>query len=141
MSKYESFDRSRLLIKPLAERAHDLHLDRWLALTDPTPPFEHPRMWNCELWGRHDDVSKQQNIDIDRAWPPAHSTRSAFPAEFALNALDHSQQLQRKIPRLAFNNQVQKPSLLNHALRLCFVNRRLRKNVNVLSLQRTKRPF
>src|SRR3954447_1819466 len=42
MSKYESFDRSRLLIKPLAERTHDLHLDRWLALADATPPFDHP---------------------------------------------------------------------------------------------------
>jgi hypothetical protein len=42
MSRYELFDRSRLLVKPLAERTHDLHLDRWLALDDPTPPFEHP---------------------------------------------------------------------------------------------------
>jgi len=42
MSRYEQFDRSRLLIKPLAERQHDLHLDRWLSLADPTPPFEHP---------------------------------------------------------------------------------------------------
>ncbi len=42
MTRYEQFDRSRLLIKPLAERQHDLHLDRWLALTDPTPPFDHP---------------------------------------------------------------------------------------------------
>jgi hypothetical protein len=42
MSQYEQFDRSRLLVKPLAERQNDLHLDRWLALSDPTPPFEHP---------------------------------------------------------------------------------------------------
>src|SRR3954451_19351009 len=42
MSRYEQFDRSRLLIKPLAERQHDLHLDRWLSLSDHTPPFEHP---------------------------------------------------------------------------------------------------
>ena len=41
MSLYKTFDRSRLLVKPLAERANDLHLDRWLALTDPTPPFAH----------------------------------------------------------------------------------------------------
>ncbi len=41
-SRYETFDRSRLEIKPLAERVNDLHLDRWLALDDPTPPFEHP---------------------------------------------------------------------------------------------------
>lgn len=42
MSRYEEFDRSRLLIKPLSERQHDLQLDRWLSLGDPTPPFEHP---------------------------------------------------------------------------------------------------
>ena len=42
MSRYELFDRSRLAVKPLAERIHDLHLDRWLALDDPTPPFAHP---------------------------------------------------------------------------------------------------
>ncbi|HTP36220.1 MAG TPA: hypothetical protein VMJ75_28800 [Candidatus Acidoferrales bacterium] len=41
MSLYKTFDRTRLLMKPLSERAHDLHLDRWLALTDTTPPFEH----------------------------------------------------------------------------------------------------
>jgi len=40
-SKYEVFDRSRLKVKPLGERIHDLHLDRWLKLDDPTPPFEH----------------------------------------------------------------------------------------------------
>jgi hypothetical protein len=42
MSKFETFDRSRLLIKPLAERKHDLTLERWLSLEDATPPFEHP---------------------------------------------------------------------------------------------------
>ena len=42
MSRYEIFDRSRLEVKPLAERQHDLHLDRWLALDDPAPPFSHP---------------------------------------------------------------------------------------------------
>jgi len=41
MSLYKTFDRSRLLVKPLAERAHDLQLERWLALEDPTPPFAH----------------------------------------------------------------------------------------------------
>ena len=40
MSLYKTFDRTRLHIKPLSERAHDLQLSRWLALTDATPPFE-----------------------------------------------------------------------------------------------------
>jgi hypothetical protein len=43
-SKYEIFDRSRLLIKPLAEREHDLQLDRWIALDDPAPEFSHPQL-------------------------------------------------------------------------------------------------
>lgn len=43
-SKYPLFDRSRLLVKPLAERLHDLQLDRWLALDDETPPFAHPQL-------------------------------------------------------------------------------------------------
>jgi hypothetical protein len=40
-SKYKLFDRSRLRLKPLSERTHDLHLDRWLALSDATPEFHH----------------------------------------------------------------------------------------------------
>ena len=38
-SKYELFDRSRLEIKPLAERVHDLQLSNWLGLEDETPEF------------------------------------------------------------------------------------------------------
>lgn len=41
-SRYPQFDRSRLCILPLAERIHDLHLDRWLGLEDPVPPYAHP---------------------------------------------------------------------------------------------------
>jgi hypothetical protein len=43
-TKYVVFDRSRLVIKPLAERIHDLHLDRWLALDDSAPPFADPQL-------------------------------------------------------------------------------------------------
>jgi hypothetical protein len=43
-SKYETFDRSRLIVKPLAERIHDLPLGRWLALEDETPAFDHPHL-------------------------------------------------------------------------------------------------
>jgi hypothetical protein len=43
-SKYSLFDRSRLRIRPLAERVHDLHLDRWLALEDAPPEFAHPQL-------------------------------------------------------------------------------------------------
>lgn len=41
-SKYERFDRSRLLVKPLAERQNDLQRARWIGLDDATPAFAHP---------------------------------------------------------------------------------------------------
>jgi hypothetical protein len=41
-SKYETFDRGRLLIKPLAERAHDLEISRWMQLGDAAPEYSHP---------------------------------------------------------------------------------------------------
>lgn len=43
-SKYEIFDRSRLIVKPLSERVHDLQLHRWLALDDEVPPFDDPAL-------------------------------------------------------------------------------------------------
>jgi hypothetical protein len=43
-SRYKLFDRSRLLVKPLGERAHDLALGNWLALDEPTPEYS-----NAEL--------------------------------------------------------------------------------------------
>ncbi len=43
-SKYPLFDRSRLRLRPLAERAHDLALDHWLALEDAPLAFEHPQL-------------------------------------------------------------------------------------------------
>ena len=49
-SKYEIFDRSRLIVKPLAERVNDLPLSRWLALDDETPTFEHQHLG--EIAGR-----------------------------------------------------------------------------------------
>ena len=43
-SRYPSFDRSRLLIRPLADRVHDLHLSHWLQLEDTTPEYSHPSL-------------------------------------------------------------------------------------------------
>ena len=43
-SKYELFDRSRLLIKPLSERRHDMHLDYVLGLNDAAPEYSHPQL-------------------------------------------------------------------------------------------------
>ena len=43
-SKYEIFDRSKLLIKPLHERTHDMHLDYVLGLDGDAPPYSHPQL-------------------------------------------------------------------------------------------------
>src|SRR5689334_3295568 len=40
-SKYPTFDRSRLRLRPLAERKHDLSSEHWLELEDEAPAFEH----------------------------------------------------------------------------------------------------
>lgn len=48
MSKYKQFDRSRLKILPLAERTHDLQLQRWMALGDE-PDFSHPDLSKVAL--------------------------------------------------------------------------------------------
>jgi hypothetical protein len=41
-SQYETFDRSRLLIKPLSDRIHDLKIEFWLKPEGPAPEFTHP---------------------------------------------------------------------------------------------------
>ena len=43
-SKYETFDRSRLLTKPLGERIHDMRLEYLLPLAGPAPDFSHPQL-------------------------------------------------------------------------------------------------
>jgi len=43
-SKYETFDRSRLRVRPLAERVHDMRLDDLLPLEGPWPGYSHPQL-------------------------------------------------------------------------------------------------
>lgn len=43
-SRFETFDRTRLLVQPLADRIHDLTADRWLSLDDPAPEFTDSRL-------------------------------------------------------------------------------------------------
>jgi hypothetical protein len=43
-SKYKTFDRSRLQLKPLGERVHDMNLDYLLPLEGPAPDFRHPQL-------------------------------------------------------------------------------------------------
>lgn len=42
MSRYELFDRSRILLAPLADRGHDLVAEDCLPLAPPTRRYEHP---------------------------------------------------------------------------------------------------
>jgi len=60
-SKYPFFDRSRLLVKPLAERVNDLTLSRWLELEDETPPFNSP-----DLPGLADRLHRAQRAGAAR---------------------------------------------------------------------------
>lgn len=41
---FPKFDRSKLKLKPLSERVHDLTLDSFYHLNDPIPPFDHPAL-------------------------------------------------------------------------------------------------
>jgi hypothetical protein len=43
-SKYACFDRSQLIVKPLAERANDLEIGRWLALDDAAPEYSNTQL-------------------------------------------------------------------------------------------------
>ncbi|MCL4402953.1 MAG: hypothetical protein M1436_09880 [Acidobacteria bacterium] len=43
-SRYEIFDRSRLSIKPLAGRIHDLTMERWLGLEEAPLPYENAQL-------------------------------------------------------------------------------------------------
>jgi hypothetical protein len=43
-SKFELFDRSRLVIKPLSERRHDMNLDHVLSLDSTDPGYWHPQL-------------------------------------------------------------------------------------------------
>jgi hypothetical protein len=49
-SKYEVFDRSQLVVKPVAERINDLQVAHWLALDDPTPPYSDPQLMRLAKW-------------------------------------------------------------------------------------------
>ena len=43
-SKYETFDRTRLLIQPLNARRHDMELSYVLKLDEPSPGYSHPQL-------------------------------------------------------------------------------------------------
>jgi hypothetical protein len=49
-SKYETFDRSLLLIKPLGERTHDMQLDHLLRLDEPPPAFTDANLDKVARW-------------------------------------------------------------------------------------------
>src|ERR1035438_2985518 len=48
ISKYPLFDRSRLQVKPLAERVSDLDSTHWLGLDEIAAPYTHPDIGRSE---------------------------------------------------------------------------------------------
>jgi hypothetical protein len=59
-----SFDCSRLIIKPLAERKHDLSIDHQLGLDEPPPPLDSKGMADIAEIGRRMAVAKERGAAI-----------------------------------------------------------------------------
>jgi hypothetical protein len=59
-----TFDRSRLIIKPLAERQHDLSIDRQLPLEELPPPLEGKAMADIAELGRRMARAKERGAAI-----------------------------------------------------------------------------
>ena len=62
-SKYPLFDRTRLVVKPLAERVNDLGADHWLALDEAPVEWSDPKL--AEVAAR---VAKARTAGAARAW-------------------------------------------------------------------------
>jgi hypothetical protein len=61
---FPSFDRSRLIIKPLAERKHDLSIEHQLALDELPPPLEERAMNDIGEIGRRITVAHDRGAAI-----------------------------------------------------------------------------
>src|SRR5688572_11259020 len=59
-----SFDRSRLIIKPLAERKHDLQVDQQLPLEELPPPLEARAMNDIAEIGRRMRAARERGAAI-----------------------------------------------------------------------------
>ena len=68
-SKYELFDRSRLVVKPLAERSHDLRIERWMGLDDPAPEYSHPQLNEVASHRGGGPIGRRPNPHDGRARP------------------------------------------------------------------------
>jgi hypothetical protein len=44
VSQYPRFDPRKISLKPLSQRKHELSLENWLRLDDPTPHWDHPQL-------------------------------------------------------------------------------------------------
>lgn len=60
MSRYALFDRTRLCLRSLSERGHDLTRDQCLPLQAPDPPYDHPS-WSAR-WPMAAEVSFSREI-------------------------------------------------------------------------------
>ena len=95
-------------------------------------PLAHPRMGNLQFARANDEVSEQQNIDIDGAGAFRHHSPAAHPKFYRLGP---SEQEPGKEFRLYFHYQIQKPGLVEQVLWLGFVNRRPAQGVNTCGFE------
>src|SRR5262245_31412262 len=59
-----SFDRSRLIIKPLAERKHDLSIEQQLPLEEMPPPLDEPAMADIGEIGRRMAAARDRGAAV-----------------------------------------------------------------------------
>ena len=64
MSRYPQFDRTRILLKDLSQRQHDVHLDEVLPLAPVEVPYRHDEF--PQLVDR--DGSEPMRFDLVMAW-------------------------------------------------------------------------
>jgi len=93
-------------------------------------------MRNLQLLRSDDEVSEQENIDVNWARAFRHPALAAYSQLDGLKTRE--QELGEKL-RLHFHNQIQKPRLIMEILRLGFINRRPAQNVNARSLDPLQR--
>src|SRR5579864_1776627 len=93
-------------------------------------------MRNPQLTGPDDEVSEQQDVDVNGARP---FRNFALAAHSQLDGLDTSEQQPGEKFGLDFHYQIQKPGLILEILRLGLVNRRPAQNVNACGFEPLQR--
>ena len=95
--------------------------------------FQHARMRYSEPRGLDNRFTVEQNVHIDCA--RALGTAAASTASCAFDPFDDGQKLQREIMRFAPGDEIQEPRLIEHILRLGFVEGRAPEHANPFGLE------